>query len=98
MKNLGRVLGQVRVYWSLVRRRPRLECARRDVILQQLLVYDVDDGGDQRSNVLRSGDEGFDIAYAVLAGYIQSGRKGSVIRELKSRKEWRYWIRLSRLV
>lgn len=37
------------------------EGARGDVVLQQLAVDDVDDGGDQRLDVLGAGDEGFDV-------------------------------------
>jgi hypothetical protein len=50
---------------ALVRRRAGRESLSRDVILQQLLVDDVDDGGNERFDVLGADDQGLNVGCGV---------------------------------
>lgn len=62
MQNLRAVLVGDIVERALERGTPCREGAGCDVVLEELLVDDVDDGGDQRLDVFRTGDEGFNVA------------------------------------
>lgn len=52
---------QIRIHGALVARAPRLKGPRRDVVLQQLVVDDVDDGRDQLLDVLGSPYQGLNV-------------------------------------
>lgn len=65
VQDLRRVLVEVHVDGAFVGRGPRLERARGDVVLEQLLVDDVDERWDQCLDVLLPGDQGFDVAWEV---------------------------------
>lgn len=61
MEDLGALLVGGLVHGTLEGGAARLEGARRDVVLEELLVDDVDDGGDQGLDVLGARGEGFDV-------------------------------------
>lgn len=75
------------VYGARIRRRFCLERPRCDVVLEEFLVHDVDEGGDQRFDVFGARGEGFDVAWKTLAG--EGEGRDVYVRLLKSRKEWR---------
>lgn len=62
MQNLWAVLVGDLIQWALKRGAARGEGAGRNVVLQQLLLHDVDNGRDQRLDVLGARDESFDVA------------------------------------
>jgi hypothetical protein len=96
-QNLRRVLCRQLLDRPLRARVPSRERPRRDVVLQDFLVDDVDDGGDELLDVFGAGEERVDVALGrrgVLVwwegkegnrGGRRGGRRNS--RELKSRKE-----------
>ena len=65
MQDLRRILREVGVDGALVGRRPRLKGACCDVVLQEFLVHNVDDCGDQGSDVLGSCDQRFNVSCMV---------------------------------
>lgn len=62
MQNLRAVLVGDFIEGALEGGTPCGEGAGCDVVLEELLVDDIDDGGDQSLDVFRSGDEGFNVA------------------------------------
>lgn len=52
---------QIWIYRALVACTPRLKGPRRDVVLQQLVVHDVDDGRDELLDVLGSPYQGLNV-------------------------------------
>lgn len=68
MLDLRTVLVGVFVERTIVTRTSRLECAGRDVVLQELAVDDVDYGGDEGFDVFGTADQGFNIIY-LASGY-----------------------------
>lgn len=65
MHDLGAVLVRELVQGTLETGAPCLERSGGDVILEQLLVHDIDDGRDQRLDVFGAGDESLDVSYAL---------------------------------
>ncbi|OSN12335.1 hypothetical protein BV341_05746 [Pseudomonas syringae pv. actinidiae] len=66
MENLGAFLVGDLVHGTLEGGAAGLEGARRDVVLEELLVDDVDYGGDQGLDVLGTGGESFDVIGAEI--------------------------------
>jgi hypothetical protein len=76
------------------------ECPCRNVVLQKFAIHNVDNGRDQRLDVFRPRDEGFNVIYLYAGSlahwyfvYLMVG----VLLE-KSKNECRYWTRASRFV
>lgn len=65
--NLRAVLVRKLVQRPLKARTSRLECPCGNVILKELPVDDVDDGGDQGLDILGAGNEGFDVVCSLSA-------------------------------
>lgn len=66
VQHLRAVLVGDLVHGPLEARAARLERARGDVVLQQLAVDDGDDGGDERLDVLRAGDQRLNVSWWLL--------------------------------
>lgn len=80
-----------------------MEGSGGDVGFQEFLIDDVDDGRDQGFDIFRTGGEGFYVVCTIGSKSVPGlqfaiGKKQSVfgILELKSRKSWRYRMRVSR--
>lgn len=97
MQNLRRVVVGDLVHGALEGGGAGGEGAGGDVVLQQLVVDDVDDGGDEGLDVFRAVDEGLDVfckwglvsrcVLEVKWKVVKDGQKDVLL--LKSRKLWR---------
>jgi hypothetical protein len=67
--------------------------------LEELFVDYVHDGGNEDFDVFGAEDEGFDVIFKMsVRRRVRKEEERNGLLELKSRKEWRYWMRASRFV
>ena len=88
VKNLGAVLIGLFIERTFETRASRCECAGCDVVRQEFVVDDVDDGGDEGLYVFRAGNEGLDIAYDATRSLLEHALRKTSKKEKKKKRQY----------